>query len=365
MNKENAYTGKDFVYAILSYLNERQEECVTFEPSTYGDESDIPFCKKLNGRVETVEPSSDKPGCIILTVVRTDAVGRNHTASETFNGCEDEDFDYLFHEVYYYICDANAPEAEEWMEKTVIRQPNKKDFEKEYLIMKIRQSVKRIGKDIAVPCGIICKVFPGEDTEVLMNILTVNKEINARPLVVATDAPCSCICAKLDEFSLDDLKKNYQHLLATEINDYHKYDDICEETKVDRAYIDYLEDEKERLESIIRGPKWEFVYEKEFPDSNGTNRIGIIQNKNNPKQVLFFQVYAEDKDDIEFCHILTSITLDPATQVCEYPWTDENEELLLDCLNNTVVGEEYAENDGPLTRIGFKSITEKEDLMII
>lgn len=351
---KNSYTGKDFVYAILTYLNKRQYECVTFEPSTYGDENDIPFCKKLNGRVETVEPS-DKPGSIILTVVRTDAVGRDYTASETFNGCEDEDFDYLFHEVYYYICDANAPEAEEWMEKNVMDQPCREDFEKEYLIMKVRQSVKRIGKDIAVPCGITCKVFPGEDTEVLMNILTIDKKVK----VVVTDAYCSRICTMLDEFSLDDLKKNYQYLLATEINDYHKYDDICEETKVDRAYIDYLEDEKERLESIIRGPKWEFVYEEAFPDSNGTNKIGIIQNKNNPKQVLFFQVYAEDKDDIEFCHILTSITLDPATQVCEYPWTDENEELLLDCLNNTVVGEEYAEN-GPLAKIPFKSITEKE-----
>lgn len=359
---KNSYTGKDFVYAILAYLNERQEECVTFEPSTYGDESDIPFCKKLNGYVETVEPSSDKPGCIILTVVRTDAVGRNYTASETFNGSEDEDFDYLFHEVYYYICDANAPEAEEWMENNVMDQPCREDFEKEFLIMKIRQSVKRIGKAITIPFGITCNVFLGENTEVLMNILTVNKEINARPLVVATDAPCSCICAKLDEFSLDDLKKNYKYLLATEINDYHEYDDTCEETKVDRAYIDYLEDEKERLESIIRGSKWDFVYEEEFPDSNGTNLIGIIQNKNNPKQVLFFQVYAEDKDDIETCHIFSSITLDAATQVCEYPWMAENDKMLLDCLNNTVIGEEYAEADGALIKIGFKSITEKEEM---
>lgn len=357
---KNSYTGKDFVYAILAYLNERQEECVTFEPSTYGDESDIPFCKKLNGRVDTVRPSSDKPGSIILTVVRTDAAGRDYTPGETFNGCEDEDFDYLFHEIYYYICDANAPEAEEWMENKVMDQPRREDFEKEYLIMKVRQSVKRIGKDFAVPCGITCKVFPGEDTEVLMNILTVNKEINARPLVVVTHANYSCICTMLDKFSLDDLKKNYQYLLATEINDYHKYDDICEETKADRAYIDYLEDEKERLESIIRGPKWDFVYEEHFPDSNGTNKIGIVQNKNNPKQVLFFQVYAEDKDDIEFCHILTSITLEPATHVCEYPWTAENEEMLLDCLNNTIVEEEYAETNGSLAKIPFKSITGKE-----
>lgn len=54
----------------------------------------------------------------------------------------------------------------------------------------------------------------------------------------------------------------------------------------------------------------------------------------------------------------------PATKVCEYPWTAENDEMLLGYLNNTIVGEEYAESDGPLTRIGFKSITEKEDLMI-
>lgn len=358
---KNSYTGKDFVYAILTYLNERQYESVTFEPSTYGDENDIPFCKKLNGRVDTVEPSSDKPGSIKLTVVRTDAFGQDYTASTSFNGCEDEDFDHLFNEVYYYICDANAPEAEEWMENNVMDQPCRDDFEKEYLIMKIRQSVKGIGKAIAVPCGITCKVFPGEDTEVLMNILTVNKEINARPLVVATHASFSCICTMLDKFSLDDLKKNYQYLLATEINQYREAEPYFDyETDVDRAFIAYLEDEKKRLESIIRGPKWESVYEEEFPDSNGTNKIGIIQNKNNPKQVLFFQVYAEDKDDIEFCHILTSITLDPATQVCEYPWTAENEEMLFNCLNNTVVWEEYAETNGPLTKIPFKSITGKE-----
>lgn len=353
---KNSYTGKDFVYAILAYLNERQYECVTFEPSTYGDENDIPFCKKLNGRIDTVAPSVEKPGSIVLSVVRTNPFGIRYTVQEAFNGCEDEDFDYLFHEVYYYICDANAPEAEEWMENNVMDQPRREDFEKEYLIMKVRQSVKRTGRDIAVPCGITSKVCPGKDTKVLMNILTIDKEVK----VVVTDAHCSCICEMLDEFSLDDLKKNYQYLLATEINHYHEYDDTCEETKDDRAFIAYLEDEKERLESIICGPKWDFVYKEKFPDSNGANRIGIIQNKNNPKQVLFFQVYAEDKDDIEFCHILTSITLDPATQVCEYPWTAENEEMLLDCLNNTVVGEEYAKTNGPLAKIPFKSITGKE-----
>lgn len=356
---KNSYTGKDFVYAILAYLNERQYECITFEPSTYGDESDIPFCKKLNGRVETVEPS-DKPGSIKLTVVRTDADGQDYTASTSFNGHEDEDFDFLFHEVYYYFADGDADEAEEWMEKTVIRHPNREDFEKEYLIMKVRQSVKRIGKDFAVPYGITCKFFPGEDTEIIMNILTVNTEVK----VVATNAHYSCICATLDKFSLDDLKKNYQYLIATEINNYNEaklyFDETDYETDVDRAFIAYLKNEKERLESIIRGPKWDFVYEEEFHDSNGANRIGIIQNKNNPKQVLFFQVYAYDKDDIETCHILTSITLDYATHVCEYPWTAENEEMLLDCLNNTIVGEEYAETNGPLAKIGFKSVTGKK-----
>lgn len=102
-----------------------------------------------------------------------------------------------------------------------------------------------------------------------------------------------------------------------------------------------------------REPKWEIIHEEEFPDTAGQNIIGIIQNKNNPKQVLFFQVYAVDKDDIEFCHILTSITLDPATQLCEYPWTAENDKTLLEALNKC--GDNYRGDDSPLRTLSFVS----------
>ena len=102
-----------------------------------------------------------------------------------------------------------------------------------------------------------------------------------------------------------------------------------------------------------REPKWEIIHEEEFPDTAGQNIIGVIQDRTNPGKILFFHVYADEEGDIETCHIYSSVSLDPATRLCEYPWTAENDEALLEALNKC--GDNYIGDDSPLKALSFAS----------
>lgn len=99
-------TPKDYVMAIILYLNERGDGCVCFDAYSYGDVNDIPFCRTLNERIDSVSTVPDQEKVCIMTVSRKE---------RTFDGSEEEDFEKLFYETYYYICDPYAPEAEEWL----------------------------------------------------------------------------------------------------------------------------------------------------------------------------------------------------------------------------------------------------------
>ena len=113
MNKENTTSANiNFFKAIIAYLQEKGRKCVTFQKNTYGDENDIPFCNTLQEVIDTVSIDDELPGRIYISVVREDG----YMAYEQFDGTENEDFDYLFDEVYHYINDAEDPEMEEWLE---------------------------------------------------------------------------------------------------------------------------------------------------------------------------------------------------------------------------------------------------------
>ena len=114
----STYTGEDFVKGIIGYLREKKRKGVCFEQSTYDDESMkyIPRFHFGSGRmmlVDTVwlpDAEMDAEGQIGVTV-DDDSV---HPG--LFTGQENEDFETLFFETYYYINDAEDPEAEEWLD---------------------------------------------------------------------------------------------------------------------------------------------------------------------------------------------------------------------------------------------------------
>lgn len=108
--------GPLFVRAILAWLKEKGRSSVYFQPSTYDFEDDIPFCSDAGLPVETVfipdEPEHENE--IGITVWTEDGEG----LQKFFDGTEpDEEFDYLFHEVWNYINDPEDGEADDWLEE--------------------------------------------------------------------------------------------------------------------------------------------------------------------------------------------------------------------------------------------------------
>ena len=100
--------------------------------------------------------------------------------------------------------------------------------------------------------------------------------------------------------------------------------------------------------------KWDFVYDEEYPDDWGRNFTGILSDG---RHFLFWHALAENEGDVETCRVYDSIESmfcdnDP---ICEYPWTAENDSLLLDCLNNLDDSKDFCGDDSPLKRIKFKN----------
>lgn len=114
-------------------------------------------------------------------------------------------------------------------------------------------------------------------------------------------------------------------------------------------YIYDIEDHKltaEQKDKIIpylhRKHKWEFVHRETLPGTNKRyNETGVILDRKNPRQILFYHDSPEDPDGYITCHIYSSITLDPSTKLCEFCRTIENDEVLLNFLNNLSDKDDY------------------------
>lgn len=104
---------KRFVKAIRVYLKEKGEDWVYFQPNTYENENDIPFCNHFKGVVDSVSISKDRHDAIAISV----STPQGAVFQKDFDGTEDENFEYLFDEVYHYINGPEDPEMEEWLEE--------------------------------------------------------------------------------------------------------------------------------------------------------------------------------------------------------------------------------------------------------
>lgn len=108
--------GPLFVRAILAWLKEKGRDSVYFQPSTYDFEDDIPFCSDAGLPVETVfipdEPGHENEIGITVWTEGGEAL------QKYFDGTEpNEEFDYLFHETFYYINDPEDGEADDWLDE--------------------------------------------------------------------------------------------------------------------------------------------------------------------------------------------------------------------------------------------------------
>ena len=91
--------------------------------------------------------------------------------------------------------------------------------------------------------------------------------------------------------------------------------------------------------------KWEFKYDEEIFDTLGSNFVGVITDGDHS---LFFHALPEPGLENEICHIFSSITdlFCHENQELSYPWTKENDDLLLEALNSLEEGSDryYGEN---------------------
>lgn len=108
--------------------------------------------------------------------------------------------------------------------------------------------------------------------------------------------------------------------------------------------------DKPKNEIMIK-KKWDFVYEEECPDTAGANVSGIISNG---EDFLFFHVFAIEEGEPEICHIYSSLMqMFDGDEELYYPWTAENDSLLLDKLNNLSDPLHYCGDESELLSIDF------------
>lgn len=106
-------------------------------------------------------------------------------------------------------------------------------------------------------------------------------------------------------------------------------------------------------------PDWRFTYEEEFPDTAGYNCAGILRDKNtdSPFSCLFFHILKDnDDDEVETMHIYSSLynLFDGDCDEVSFPWTSENEDILIECLNGIPDPTDLCGEGSPIRQLEFR-----------
>lgn len=98
--------------------------------------------------------------------------------------------------------------------------------------------------------------------------------------------------------------------------------------------------------------KWQIAYEEEqFSRITGTAFFrGVISNG---KDFLFFKTDGSSDED-STCHVYNSIVMSGDSEECSYPWTAENDQRLLDCLNSLDDTRHFCGECSPLRTLRFE-----------
>lgn len=335
----NTISGQRYVKAIIGYLKEKGRSSVSFDKSTYEDWNDIPFCNALQETIDTVSISNEKPGCITVSVCREDGF----MAYEVFDGSEkDEDFDYLFHEVYYYINDFDADEAEVWMEQF----ENKFSCPlSEWLIDRIIEIAHLFHKGIKVPATWWNDMGMEYDT---LSVLDINgKEVVG--LVDSANGENNPTYQTLNKLTASELLQNYKFLLIKEaeniIEDYDwskSKEEWAEDAVCSMIKFKTITNITERIASA------NFIYETmRWLKEGGINNWKLNEDLSfeSPYVIIHDGFLALSQEDIL---PFLSLQINDGNE----SYTDDN-------------GTMHAENNGTTIEVRIKDIFDKTDDMLI
>lgn len=98
---------------------------------------------------------------------------------------------------------------------------------------------------------------------------------------------------------------------------------------------------------------WHFAYDEErYSDEGDCTFLGVLTDG---RRYLFFRT-TEDNDEGDYtCHIHNSLLMDEDSEECSYPWSAENDAILLGCLNGLQNPNDYCGEGSPLRTLAFKS----------
>lgn len=102
---------------------------------------------------------------------------------------------------------------------------------------------------------------------------------------------------------------------------------------------------------------WKFLADEDFPDEWGANSAGVLTDGT---RFLYWHAFKEnEKDPIETCHIYNSVYMTDDTEEIRYPWTAENDALVIEALNacNEKNDNHWYGDDSALRQIEFKPET--------
>lgn len=171
--------------------------------------------------------------------------------------------------------------------------------------------------------------------------------------------------SKIDEeiagtafFSMENAEKELNRLAQHSLEAFHRPDAkletlpgtgadiIVNGVRIETFRVITLQTEDDR-----HPDRWDFVYDEEQSVHEGVRPMGVISNGRN---FLFFEVQAtEGEDEADICHVYDSISMNPESEVCSYPWTADNDSALLNALDNLADPRDFCGENCPLRTLEF------------
>ena len=155
-------------------------------------------------------------------------------------------------------------------------------------------------------------------------------------------------------FPLRDFSNGFLYQVLVE------YKSRCRENLTEAAFAEVEEAIRKasRTESRSAGSaegrrKWEILYDEEHYKDCNCEKVSFLGVISDGERMLFFRTDGGISEACT-CHVYNSLVMDEDAEECRYPWTAENDSILLGCLNGLEDPDEYCGDGSPVRTLEFK-----------